>query len=288
MKVLRWTKPYIAPGLVMALAGIGFWTIFQSTRMEPSRLSDLVIQDSGLVGMQEKASRSEVVTSSQSDWSVVRKAAAAHPDQTGGYARTWEGARGGSNSLSILIEDLPTSWDSKLLRKQIMAEYTNAKTLKTHEVTITSRFSLLRVPGSQGVSYQETATNSSAIRGSTVVFAVGRLVVLVDVQTAASSSGGGGDIRSAAHNQYALLRAREPGYSMVEATRSPSASLVYGLIAVIVAASTVALPRLVQRGYSRRQARLITRASYGRQVRGSKVLRRRRASPLMQPTHRRR
>jgi len=288
MKVFRWTKPYIAPGLVMVLAGIGFWTIFQGTRMEPSRLSDLVLQDSGLAGMQESASRSEVVTSTHSDWSVVRKAAAAHPDKTGGYARTWEGAKGGSNSLSVLVESLPTSWNAYLLRRQIMAEYTNANTLKAHGVAITSRFSLLQVPGSQGVSYQESATTSSAIRGSTVVFAVGRLVVLVDVQMPVNSSGGAGDVRSAAHSQYALLQAREPGFSMVEATRSPSASLVYGLIAVIVAASTVVLPRLVRRGYSRRQARLVNRASYGRQVRGSKVLRRRRASQLMQPTHRRR
>jgi hypothetical protein len=269
----RGTKRLVAPGLVLVLAAVGYWTLFQGSRYDAKLASALVIQHPGVAGFKPTPSRSQVVTAKETNWSAVRKAAKAHPEQTGAYSRTWQATRGSGSSVSILVEVLPTASEAQLLRQQVLADYGNAKTLKSDGISIISRFSVTGVPGSEGISFQGSGS-SSADKGSTVVFDVGRTVAVVTAGTSAAAGSGDAGSRSVTRAEDTLLGDREPGFSMTEATRSLSASVLYWLIALVVAALSFVVPGIVHRVRERRRAREVAHAKRGHQGRGSKVLRR--------------
>jgi hypothetical protein len=271
--------------LVLLLAVVGYWTLFQTTGSDPKRLSTLVIESPGVAGL-EKPTSSQVVPPTQTTWSAFKKAAKTDPDQTGGFSKTWQAAKSSTSSLSVLVAYLPAASNATRLRNQVFADYTNAKNLKADDIAITSRFTLAGVPDSQGVSYQESASSSNgAAKGSTVVFSAGRVVAVV-YGTSSTDGSSDHDVRSVVREESALLQTRLPGFSMSEWTTSAFASMIYVLIALSVAGAAFVLPGVVQRERARRHTRQAARLSYGRQVRGSKVLRRHAMSPILQVNRR--
>jgi hypothetical protein len=276
---------YVAPGLIIVLAIVGYWTMFQGTRSEPKRLFSLVIQHLHLSGIKERAVHSGVVSSSQVTWNEVRKSARADPDHTGGYSRTWEGTNSSGTSLSVLVQLVPTRANATVVRQQILADYTSVKSLKAQNVAITARFTVSKVPRSRGVSYQQSASSGGSTSGSIVVVDFGRVVALF-IETPTSSSSDT-QIRSVVRSEYSLLKVREPSFSMIEATRSPMTSLAYVGVAAVLVGVTIAVPAVVRRQQNRRNERKAAQMGYGRKTRGSKVLRRHKISPLMQRSGRR-
>ncbi|HUE08094.1 MAG TPA: hypothetical protein VMP41_11750 [Acidimicrobiales bacterium] len=275
----------VAPGLVLVLAAVGYWSVFQGSRYDAKLASALVIQHPGVAGFKPTPSSSQVVTAKETNWSVVRNAATARPEQTGAYSRTWGATKGSGSSVSVLVEVLPTASDARLLRKQVLADYSNAKTLKTDGISIVSRFPVTAVPGSKGISFQGSGSNS-ADKGSTVVFDVGRTVAVVTAGTSTAPGSGDAGVRSVTRAEDSLLQDREPGFSMTEATRSLSASMLYWLIALVVAALALVVPGIVHRVRERRRAREIAQMRSGHQGRGSKVLRRQKVTLPTQPSRR--
>jgi hypothetical protein len=283
-----YAKRFVAPGLVLVIAAVGYWTLFQGTRQDPESLSSLVIERPGLAGLKTTPSSSKVVTPSETGLSELKEAHKNEPDQTGAYSRTWVGTKNTKNTgsaLSVLVGLLPTASDAQLAQEQVLTDYTNAKTLKAEDVTVTSRFSVATVPHSRGVAYRESGSGRSG-NGNTVVFNVGRVVAVVYTETTSTSRSLDEAARSVVRQESSLLEDREPGFSMSEATRSLGASLLYGLIALGVAAAVFFLPPFLRRVRARRQSRQAAQVSRGHQGRGSKVLRRHKVSPLMQANQR--
>jgi hypothetical protein len=279
MTLPRHRARYIAPAAIIVVAAIGYWTLFQGARANPERLSQLVVEQPGIAGLKPKASGSETVAPSKSAWSEIKKAAVAEPGQTGGYTRSWQGTKGTGSSLSILVEYLPSASDAIRLQQQMVASYTNAKTLKTDDVTVTSHFSVSGIAGSRGISYHQSSSEGTS-NGTVTIFGVGRTVALVYFEAPASQ--GTIDVRAAARSQFALLEQQESGFSMLEPTRSLTASLLYWLIAVVLAGVAFVVPVVIGRARERANERKAVRSNYGRQARGSKVLRNKQTSPLTQ------
>lgn len=279
----RRTARLVVPGLVVVLAVVGYWTVFQGGRTDQKLLSTLIVENPELAGLKTKPSSAQVVPPKDTTWSEVQKAAKANPAQTGGYSTTWEGAKKTDPSLSILVELLPTEPSAQRLQQQILSDYTDAKSLKSQGIIVSSRFAVTAVPDGHGVSYKGSGSSGTASTGSTVVFRVGRVVAALFTQSPSSSVPNDGN---AVRQEYALLQAREPGFSPSVATRSALATSVYFVIAFGVAAAAFVIPGLVRRARARRDAHEAARASRGRQGRGSKVLRRQKMSPLMQPARR--
>jgi hypothetical protein len=241
--------------------------------------------------MKSKAARSEVVTASEENWKAVKAAAKAQPDQTAGYARTWESTKPSSRSISILVEILPSASDANLMQQQVMEEYSNSKTLKSQKTTVTSRFSVAGITESRGVNYVVAASGSgssgaSATSGIVISFVVGHDVAVV-YDEAPATAARSGNIRTVVLRQSALLQQLEPGFSVTVSTKTPLASLLYLVVALAATACSYLVPLGVQRARNTRKAYQISQATYGRRARGGKVLKRRKASPLLQPSRRR-
>jgi len=280
-------KRCITPAAVIILAAIGYWFGFQGTRSDPQRLSALIIEHPGSAGLKVRPVSSRAISPSETTWRAVQRAAAIQPDQTGGYSRTWESTKSSSDSMSVLVEVLPTTWDAKLLRKQVLAEYSNAKTLKKEQATVTSRFAVAAVPGAQGVAYQVAASSStSAGKGTVIAFEVGRAVAMAYVETSTGALGTL-DIDAVARTEYALLKDREPSFSLAALTRSALASTIYGLVAVGLAVMAYLAPGLVRRRRARQAAKQAALLRREYRARGSKVLRRRQLSVPQQSGRRR-
>lgn len=291
MRLPPHTGRFVAPAVVMVLAIIGYFVVFRSTQAEPKRMTALVIEQTGLKDMKSKAARSDVITASEENWKVVKAAAKAQPDQTAGYARTWESTKPSSRSISILVEVLPSASDANVMQKQVMEEYSNPKTLKSQKTTVTSRFSVPGVTESRGVNYEVATSGSgssgtSATSGIVISFVVGHAVAVV-YDEAPAPAARSGNIRTVAQSQSALIQQQEPRFSLTVSTRTPLASFLYLVVALAVTACTYLVPLGVQRARNTRKAHQISQASYGRRARGGKVLKRRKASPLLQPSRRR-
>lgn len=270
----------VVPVAVFVLAAIGYWVVFQGTQPSPDWISTLIVAHPGSAELKAEPASSEVVEPSKSTWREVKEAAAVQPDQTGGYSRTWDSTKSSSDSLSVLVEVVPTSSDAEKVHGQVLAEYADAKTLKRDGATVTSRFGVRGVPGAQGVAFQVAASSSAgASKGTVVVFDVGRAVAAVYVETSTGALKGF-DLDAVARREHALLERREPAFSLATPTRSALASALYGVAAVLVASLAYLVPGGVRRSRQRRDARHAAALRHEYRSRGSKVLQRRRQSAL--------
>lgn len=285
MTLATGAKRAVAPAVILVVAAAGYWTLFQGARYDAKSVSALVIQHPGAAGFKPKPSSSEVVPASETDWSELKTAAKDDPDQTGGYSRTWEATTGSGSSDSVLVEVLPTASDVQRLRTQVLADYSNAKTLKSDGISIVSRFSVAGVAGSEGITFRGSGS-SSADKGSTVVFDTGRALVVVTAGTSSAHGSADAGVRSVTRAEDSLLQDREPGFSLNVAARSLSASLLYWLIALALAAVAFVLPGIVHRVRERPHAKEAAHTRTGHQGRGSKVLRRHQVVLPTQPGRR--
>ena len=277
----------VVPALVILIAGVGYWTVFQGSRPDPKLVSSLILEQPGVAGLKATPSSSAVVPATETTWSVLRSAARSDPEQTGAYSKAWDGAKGSKAALSILVAVLPTAAQAQEVQKQVVSDYTNTKDLKSRGIVITDTFDVATVPGSSGFSYRQSASSASAEKGSSVVFTEGRAVAdVISTDTSSNGETNNGTLRSVVQAQHSLLESGEPGATLSVATRSPLASSVYWAIAVFVAAVAFAAPLIVRKERERRRLRQAAQTSRGHRGRGNKVLRRQKVS-LPSQSHRR-
>jgi hypothetical protein len=258
------------------VAAVGYVVFVKSTRIDRSSLSALVIGQTGVRALHSKPVESELVSPQKSAFAAVKKAAASDPAGTGGYGKEWSGSTASGDAATELVELLPSSAQARLVRAEAQAEYSDASSLKAAHTTVTAHFTVTTVAGAFGVSFATAkSSTTSATTGTAIVFQQGRAVAVEYLQ---SSTGGLSrtDATTVARAEYALLERNEPGFSMTQTTRPLVLSVVYGLVALLVAGLILFLPGQVRRRRARRQARLEEQARYEYRARGGKAMRRRR------------
>jgi hypothetical protein len=262
--------------VVVGFAVVGYVVFVKTTRTDGTRLSALVISQTGVGALKSKPVDAEFVAPTKSAFAAVKKAAASDPEETGGYGREWSGSTASGDAATQLVELLPTSGQAKAARTEAEAEYTDAAALKAARTTVTAHFSVPGVAGAFGVRVATAkSSTASATIGTAVVFQQGRVIAVEYLQ---SSTGGlsQADATAIAQSEHALLARREPGFSLTQTTRPPMLSVVYGLVTVVVATLILTVPGLVRRRRARRQARHIEQTRYEYRARGGKAMRRRR------------
>jgi hypothetical protein len=275
----RWRPlhlPRVLAAAVVVVAAVGYVVFVKSTRIDRSSLSALVIGQTGVRALHSKPVESELVSPQKSAFAAVKKAAASDPAGTGGYGKEWSGSTASGDAATELVELLPSSAQARLVRAEAQAEYSDASSLKAAHTTVTAHFTVTTVAGAFGVSFATAkSSTTSATTGTAIVFQQGRAVAVEYLQ---SSTGGLSrtDATTVARAEYALLERNEPGFSMTQTTRPLVLSVVYGLVALLVAGLILFLPGQVRRRRARRQARLEEQARYEYRARGGKAMRRRR------------
>jgi hypothetical protein len=261
---------------VVVVAAVGYVVFVKNTRIEQTSLSALVIDRTGVAALKSKPVESEFVSPQKSAFAAVKKAAASDPDGTGGYGKEWSGSTASGDAATQLIEVLPTPAQARLVRAEAEAEYTDAKSLKSADTTVTAHFTLSTVADAFGVNLATAkSSTTSATTGTAIVFQQGRVVAVEYLQ---SSTGGLSrtDATTIARAERALLERSEPAFSMTQTTRPLALSVVYGLVTLLVAGLILFLPGLVCRRRARREARREEQARYEYRARGGKAMRRRR------------
>ena len=79
--------PRVAASVVVVLAAVGYVVFVQSTHLDRKSLAALVIDQTGVTALKSKPVEAEFVSPQKSAFAAVKKAAAADPDETGGYGK---------------------------------------------------------------------------------------------------------------------------------------------------------------------------------------------------------
>jgi hypothetical protein len=283
---LRARPPQLVAALILVASVVGYVLFVQSSHIDRTHLSSLVIEHTGVGALKPKPAESELVAPAKSSFAEMKKAWSVDPSQTGGYGKEWGGSTASGDAATQLIQLLPSSTEAKLVRSEAVAEYSDTKTLKAAHTTLTSRFTLPKVSGAFGLNFVTAkSTTTSAASGIAIVYRIGRVVAVEYVQ---SSTRGltRADATTIADAEHALLERAEANFSMVVTSRPLWPSVIYVLATLALMGLVLIVPRWVHRRRIRHQARRNAQARYEYRARGGKALRRHRPPEWAQPARR--
>ena len=83
----------IVPIVLVVLAGVGYALFVTTSTVDYSRMSTLVVQDSGLPPLKTTPARAAVTPVASSAFATVKKAAATAPSETAAYGIEWTGLK---------------------------------------------------------------------------------------------------------------------------------------------------------------------------------------------------
>jgi hypothetical protein len=278
--------PLLMVALVIVFSAIGYVMFVQDSHIDQRRLSALVIEQTGVKALKPKPANAQLVPPAKSQFAAMKKAAQIDPSQTGGFGKEWSGSSASGDAATQLIELLPSSAQAETVRSEAVANYTDSKSLKAADTTVTSRFTLPTVSGSVGVTLDTAKSSTTAAStGIVIVYRIGRAVAVEYVQ---SATGGltRADATRMAKAEHALLERKEADFTMVVTSRPFWSSAIYVLATFVVAGMILIIPEWVGRRRIRRQARRDAQARYEYRARGGKNMRRRRPPAWAQTARR--
>jgi hypothetical protein len=271
---------------VIVVGAIVAVVFVHSTHADSTLLGKLTVSEPHTSLLGKRPTQSQASDPSTSGLKEVKKAAAEDPTNTGQYLREWAAPKSAQDAAALLVSFLPSEEQAVRANRTATSLYGSTTALGT-SYTRASQFTVPDVPGSSGTTFAAvTPTSGQANTVYTITFQFGRAAVVefVDVaQTALSQS----DAESLAKAQYSLLRQTEPGFSIARSTWPWLASLLCGVITVVVAAAVFVVPEWVGRTRDRRVAQAEFRSKSQYRSRGSRAVRRHRAPAWRQPRRRR-
>ena len=267
---MRWVRVVPVAGAVIVLiaAAIAYEQFIPIHHEERARLSRLVVARPP-AGFATKSTSSNEVVSSSSPFSAFKTAAKRSPNQTGAYSIQWPEASSTANAASVLVSWLPSASDAAGVEKQAVSSYLTSGSFKSDSYTMKGRFSIPAVAGAQAATFGPAPSKGS--QGLAVaVFPEGRFVV-VDFAQQAGAAQAQATVISLSQAQAAHLRQIGSGFTLGVTTYPAAASLIFGGVAVALAALVVAVPVGVSRGRRRRRAARDLAARRAVQGRGRKI-----------------
>lgn len=271
---LSWAVPAVI--LVAALAG--YFAFVPMTVAGDAKLDGLVVQQPGISGLVPKPSAS-TDESTVGGLPALAHAGVASPLETGSWSIDWTGSGATQTSAEayMVLDLLPSAAQARTLRSQLDNAYLGKTTYNGEKFAETATFTIPQAKAaglaSSGSAYRRLKSKTLAAAWlTTITEQVGRAVALIYVQlpTVDSSASSG-----LAARELALLERNEPGFTLATTHYPLAASLIWWVVALVLAASAFAGPKLVvaarRRGQARQEA--LERAQF--RMRGQKVLRRR-------------
>lgn len=279
--------------VVVGLAVAGYLFFIPQTKVDRQQLGSLVISRTAVPGVPAKARVSQSVDPSRSTFSVTKAAARHDPDHTGLFAREWYVTSGAPPEAGIVIQLLPDDDSARRVAADVVKSLYTLPVLQGETARPAERFDLAGVPGGLAAAFAlaDSAVPAKGIVGYAykTVYRVGRVVVteLVEDTLPRRSPGPvGADARAG----RALLQREEPGFSLIRSHVPSTASIVYGVVALVVVVGAVILPEWVasyrgrRREHREQRARERDREQY--LARGRRTVKRGAAPPWAQPKKR--
>jgi hypothetical protein len=214
--------------------------------------------------------------------SLVKKAGASHPTETGAFQVAWRLKGSKTSGASVLVQLLPTPTLARSLQHELKGDYSEAKKLAAESLDLTHQFTVAALPGAFAASYTEkssTTPSSVSTNVYVVLFQVNRVTVFVLMQSS-STTIGQQDASSLAVSEARLLRKAEPGFSLAQTVRPGLLALWFGLGTLTAAGVSLVFPwtlRLITQRRERKEEKDRLRARRHVGSRGSKVMQRQRA-----------
>ncbi len=260
------------------------------TRAERTRLSGLIVKHTTVQGLRgRKAKISVSVPASSSTFAVVKHAAKTDPDHTALYETEWYITSSAPPEAGVLVDFLPDAATAHAVLADAVKLLDKPPALQGETGSTPVGFDVPSVPGVRAVYSELTAGGQATGYTYTVDFAYGRAVVselIVSALKTASTTAAVADTRA----EYALLQKREPGFSLVTTHLPVVATIVYVIVALVLAAAAYLLPEWLvaerARRRQRRQVRELERSRSQYKARGRRAVRRHRVPAWRQPTRR--
>lgn len=275
---------------MVAIAAGLFFVIVPVKRAERSQLSGLIVKHTTVQGLRgRKAKISVSVPASSSTFAVVKHAAKTDPDQTGLYESEWYVTSSAPPEAGVLVDFLPDAATARRVLADSVKLLSKPPSLQGESGSTPVAFDIPSVPGVRAVYSKLTAEGQAAGYTYTVDFAYGRAVVselIVNGLKTVSTTAPAADTRA----EYALLQKKEPGLSLVTTHLPVVATIVYLIVALVLAAAAYFLPEwlvaALARRRQRREVRELERSRSQYKARGRRAVRRHRAPAWRQPTRR--
>jgi hypothetical protein len=262
---MRWERilPAVAAVVVLVLAGIGYKLFIPVHHVERGRLAGLVVSHPP-AGFTAKPASSSQVTAASNPFAEVKAAAKRSPNATGSYSVEWTATGSSSNGASILVSMLPTESDAVTVLRQAAQGYLKSTSFKSESYPFAGNFNVSGLPGAGAALYKVDPTKGDQ-RLAVVAFRQSRFVAVEFVQqdSPAAAQAAAGTL---ARDERSHLQQVESGFSLVDTTYPTAASVILGVVAVLLAAGLVVVPPAMRRGRRIQDERRA--ASARRQVRG--------------------
>jgi hypothetical protein len=234
------SRPMFAVGraLVVLIAGvIVYQFVVPSTHYVPSRISRLVVTDTGLSQFAGKKPQSGIQDASQSGLDAITSAVKKAPHQTGVYSTQWTASQTAGAVVAAFV--LPNSKNAQTTQSQFQKQQMSPSAYTNEGLTRKSTGSISRIPGGVQALYGPSTKGSGSPDLGVAVSQVGRVVAVVEVAGAASAQA---DAQSLATAEYSHLTKVVPGFSFSKVDRPALASGLWAGATVLLALLAALVP----------------------------------------------
>jgi hypothetical protein len=259
--------------LVVILAAVSFAVFIPNTSAKTSRMARLVVTKPP-TGFTAKPASASVVAPASSPFSIVQQASKQAPHYTGSYTVAWTRPGSTSDSATLHISLLPSADDASKAQAQALTDFLAPSSLQANQFTYVGPLSISSPPGAKGSEFTSSSTQGDY--EVVVAYPFERTQVLEFVGMTAAAPTVENDARTLAVSEYDQLVRALPGFKLTTTTLPLVASVLFIVIAGMIALAIVVVPEtmvLVRRRREQAQEEALRREM---RVRGSKVVKRQR------------
>jgi hypothetical protein len=277
--------------VVVVLAVGGYLLFVRTPHAERQLLGNLVIHRISVHGLPAIPAVARSASPSTTSIRVLKQAAKSDPDSTGLYEAAWSSTTDANLGVGMVVQLLPDSTRARTVLSANEKQFVTKLNLSGEILAQRTAFSVPSVPQARAESYAMSSSSTKAAEGYAyvVVFQVGRAVV-VEIMKSSNTTRSTSDTISITQAEHALLQRAEPSFSMLRTTTPVVASVVFGVIALLIAAGAFFVPEwapdALRRRRARHEAKELKNARSQYRARGRRAVRRHRAPAWRQPGRR--
>jgi hypothetical protein len=241
--------------VVVVLAVVGYFLFIRTSRSDPQQLSRLVISRTSVPGLRDRApTRSTSVPPTGSDFAVVQQAAKSQPNETGLYEIEWQVSPSAPPQSGVLLTYVPDSSTAKKTFDASVKLLSTGPKLQNETASKPTPFAVPSVPGARASASQLSSSGKPVGYSYEVDLYFGRAVASNLVLTSNTTYSPAAAIKDA-QNEYAVLQAQEPGFSMTTTKTPLISTIIYVVVALLIAVGAFFVPEWAVEMTHRRRER---------------------------------
>lgn len=254
---------------MLVAAGFTYDHLIPVSHVQRSRLSQLVT--TAPAGFTAKPTSAAAVDAADNPFTGVKNAAKRAPNATGSYAVQWGSPKAPNDVAELLVSLLPDKASATSVLAEAKKDYLAAGSFSADGYSKAGTFALTGIPGAGTALYTSKTKGDAPV--AVAVFATGRTVSVVFGSQTTGAAAGEATARALALSQHQHLLKVVPGFTLTYTTHPLWATVVYGVVSVVIAGVVVTLVILlfwwrrheVRKEAARQEARRKAQRMYHRQ-----------------------